>query len=68
MFVDMLNHPNFSRYDLSSLQYAVMGGSLCPPELIKNVQQKMGIKSFAVSFWFTRERIRELNRVILDFL
>ncbi|GAB6020347.1 hypothetical protein CHUAL_003059 [Chamberlinius hualienensis] len=34
IFIDMLNHPNSSKVDLSLLKKARMGGSLCPPPLL----------------------------------
>ncbi|OWA51425.1 Acyl-CoA synthetase family member 2, mitochondrial [Hypsibius exemplaris] len=57
MFSDMLNHPNFDLYDLSSLRYGVMGGSPCPPGLVKDVQQKMGIRGFTCGYGSTEQSL-----------
>jgi len=41
MFIAELEHPEFKRFDLSSLRAAVMGGSPCPVELMKRVRSDM---------------------------
>lgn len=48
MYKDMVHHPNRSKYDLSSLKCGIMGGSPCPPELVKMVHEELGIKEFCV--------------------
>lgn len=40
----MLDHPNFSKYDLSSFRGTVLGGMLVNRELIEDMQLKMGLK------------------------
>ena len=41
MFIAMLNHPMFSLFDMSTLRTGIMAGSLCPEELMKEVNEKM---------------------------
>jgi fatty-acyl-CoA synthase len=41
MYVAELGHPDFDRFDLSSLQKGVMSGAPCPVELMKRVAQRM---------------------------
>lgn len=41
MFIAELNHPMFSMFDLTSLRTGIMAGSLCPVELMKQVEEKM---------------------------
>ncbi len=41
MFIAELNHPMFSLFDMSSLRTGIMAGSLCPIELMKQVNEKM---------------------------
>jgi fatty-acyl-CoA synthase len=41
MFIAELNHPMFNMFDLTSLRTGVMAGSLCPVELMKQVNEKM---------------------------
>jgi len=40
--VRMVNHPRFSKYDLSSLRYFVYSGAACPPALARKVEEAMG--------------------------
>lgn len=44
MFVDMVNHPDFASFDLSSLRTGIMAGSPCPAALMKRVIEDMGAK------------------------
>ena len=41
MYINILNHPMFNLFDLSSLHVGVMAGSLCPVPLMKEVEEKM---------------------------
>ncbi|GAV03021.1 hypothetical protein RvY_13510 [Ramazzottius varieornatus] len=40
MFGEILNHPNFDQYDVSSIKGAGLGGSPCPPVLIRECIKK----------------------------
>ena len=48
MFIAELNHPMFSMFDLTSLRTGIMAGSLCPVELMKQVEQKMHMRVTSV--------------------
>lgn len=48
MFIAELNHPMFDMFDMSSLRTGIMAGSLCPVELMKQVQEKMYMKVTSV--------------------
>ncbi len=48
MFIAELNHPMFSMFDMSSLRTGIMAGSLCPIELMKEVQEKMFMRITSV--------------------
>ncbi|XP_022246813.1 acyl-CoA synthetase family member 2, mitochondrial-like [Limulus polyphemus] len=50
MFIDIVNHPDVDKFDLTSLQGALVGASPCPVELWKEIEQKMGITTIFVSF------------------
>ena len=41
MFIAELNHPMFEVFDMSSLRTGIMAGSLCPIELMRQVNEKM---------------------------
>ena len=49
MFIDMLNHPNFSQYDMSSLSTGIMAGSPCPIETMKQTRARMNMSDVCVS-------------------
>ena len=48
MFIAELNHPMFSMFDLTSLRTGIMAGSLCPIELMKEVDEKMHMRVTSV--------------------
>lgn len=48
MFIAELHHPMFSIFDLSSLRTGIMAGSLCPIELMREVETKMFMKVTSV--------------------
>ena len=39
MFIAELHHPMFDMFDMSSLRTGIMAGSLCPVELMKQVER-----------------------------
>ncbi|HET6971756.1 MAG TPA: AMP-binding protein [Phenylobacterium sp.] len=41
MFIAMLSHPEFGRFDLTSLRTGAMGGSPCPIEVMRQVVGRM---------------------------
>ncbi|XP_041358903.1 medium-chain acyl-CoA ligase ACSF2, mitochondrial-like [Gigantopelta aegis] len=53
MFIDMLNHPSFNKYNLSSLYTGIMAGSPCPREVMKDVNNKMHMKGVTVCYGTT---------------
>jgi fatty-acyl-CoA synthase len=50
MFIAQLEHPEFHRFDLSSLRTALMGGSLCPVELMKRVISEMNCSNLSIVY------------------
>ena len=48
MFIAELHHPMFDMFDMSSLRTGIMAGSLCPVELMKQVEEKMYMKVTSV--------------------
>jgi fatty-acyl-CoA synthase len=53
MFIAELNHPDFARYDLSSLRTGIMAGSPCPVEVMKQVQARMHMHEVAIAYGMT---------------
>ena len=50
MFIAQLQHPEFARFDLSSLRAAMMGGAPCPVELLKQVNSLMHCRDVCVIY------------------
>lgn len=53
MFISELTHPEFDRFDLSSLRTGVMAGSPCPIEIMKQVQSKMNMTEVSICYGMT---------------
>uniref|UniRef100_A0A8C9JMT0 Medium-chain acyl-CoA ligase ACSF2, mitochondrial n=1 Tax=Panthera tigris altaica TaxID=74533 RepID=A0A8C9JMT0_PANTA len=53
MFVDILNQPDFSSYDISSMCGGVIAGSPAPPELIRAIIDKLNMKELVVAYGTT---------------
>nr|XP_006815592.1 PREDICTED: acyl-CoA synthetase family member 2, mitochondrial-like [Saccoglossus kowalevskii] len=53
MFIDLLHHPHFDKYDMSSLFTGIMGGSPCPIETMKQVITKMNMKEVTICYGLT---------------
>jgi fatty-acyl-CoA synthase len=53
MFIAQLGHERFSEFDLSSLRTGIMAGSPCPIEVMKRVNDEMGIRQIGIAFGMT---------------
>ncbi|MBT8253341.1 MAG: AMP-binding protein, partial [Bacteroidia bacterium] len=53
MFIAELEHPDFDKFDLSSLRTGVMAGSPCPIEVMKKVQSVMHMTDVQVGYGMT---------------
>lgn len=53
MFRAELNHPHFDEFDLSTLRTGVMAGSPCPVDLMKAVEEKMGVSEITIAYGLT---------------
>ncbi|KAG0305259.1 Fatty-acid-CoA ligase [Dissophora globulifera] len=53
MLLEVMNHPNFAKYDLSSLRTGIAAGSPVPIEVMKNVQTMMNMKEITISYGMT---------------
>ncbi|XP_043944974.1 medium-chain acyl-CoA ligase ACSF2, mitochondrial-like [Protopterus annectens] len=47
MYIDMLSQPDFSKYDLSSLETGIIGASPVPKEIFKRIMTEMHCKELA---------------------
>jgi fatty-acyl-CoA synthase len=50
MYVAELEHPEFGRFDLSSLRKGVMSGAPCPIELMKRVGERMHMERMTIPY------------------
>jgi fatty-acyl-CoA synthase len=50
MYVSELGHPEFARFDLTSLQKGVMSGAPCPVELMKRVAERMHMDRLVIPY------------------
>ena len=50
MFIAELEHPDFARYDLSSLRTGIMAGSPCPIEVMKRVIKDMHCGEITIAY------------------
>jgi fatty-acyl-CoA synthase len=53
MFIAMLDHPEFGRFDLSSLRTGIMAGAPCPVEVMKRVNQAMHMEQVTIAYGMT---------------
>jgi len=50
MFIAELEHPEFSRFDLSSLRTGVMAGAPCPIEVMRRVVERMHCREITIVY------------------
>jgi fatty-acyl-CoA synthase len=50
MFIAELEHPDFSKHDLSSLRTGIMAGAPCPPPLMKRVMEDMNCREILIGY------------------
>jgi fatty-acyl-CoA synthase len=53
MFIAMQNHPDFADYDLSSLRTGIMGGAICPVDVMKRCIDDMHMAEVAIAYGMT---------------
>ena len=53
MFIGELDHPDFSKFDFSTLRTGIMAGSPCPVEVMKKVQSLMNMKQVTICYGMT---------------
>ncbi len=53
MFISMLDHPEFTRFDLSRLRTGIMAGSPCPVEVMKRVVAQMHMAEVTIAYGMT---------------
>ena len=53
MFIAILGHPQFARFDLTSLRTGIMAGSPCPTEVMKQVVAEMHMEGVTIAYGMT---------------
>ena len=53
MFIAQMDHPDFGRFDLSSLRTGMMAGSPCPIEVMKRAVDRMHLREITIGYGMT---------------
>ncbi|WP_227430636.1 AMP-binding protein [Psychrobacter sp. I-STPA6b] len=53
MFIAELDHPDFAKYDLSTLRTGIMAGSSCPIEVMRRVINEMHMNEVTIAYGMT---------------
>jgi fatty-acyl-CoA synthase len=53
MFIAELGHPEFARFDFTTLRTGIMAGSPCPIEVMRQVQAKMHMSEVTIAYGMT---------------
>ena len=58
-----MEHPEFARFDLTSLRTGVMAGLACPIELMRHVVERMHMPEITIVYEFENEWHKILERI-----
>lgn len=53
MFIAILEHSMFSKFDFSSLRTGIMAGAPCPIKIMRDVMEKMNMKEITICYGLT---------------
>jgi len=53
MFIAEMDHPDFAKFDLSSLRTGIMAGSPCPIEVMKRAVELMHVSEITIAYGMT---------------
>jgi fatty-acyl-CoA synthase len=53
MFIAELDHPEFAKFDLSSLRTGIMAGAPCPIEVMRKVNEQMNMRDITIAYGMT---------------
>jgi len=68
MFITMLDHPEFERFDFSSLRTGIMAGAPCPIEVMKRVNQAMHMDQVTIAYGMTETSPVSFQSSVADSL
>jgi fatty-acyl-CoA synthase len=66
MFIAELEHPDFDRFDLSSLRTGLMAGAPCPIEIMTKVMTCMNMRDIGVAYGMTETSPVSFQSAITD--
>jgi len=68
MFIAVLEHPMFSKFDFSSLRTGIMAGSNCPIHVMEQVIEKMNMRDITICYGLTEASpVMTYTRIDDDF-
>jgi fatty-acyl-CoA synthase len=53
MFIAQMDHPDFAKYDISSLRTGIMAGSPCPIEVMRRAMDRMHLTQITIAYGMT---------------
>jgi acyl-CoA synthetase (AMP-forming)/AMP-acid ligase II len=53
ILIDLINHPDRTKYDLSALQNILLGAATVPPDLIHKAKTNMKIENMIIGYGMT---------------
>ncbi len=53
MFIAEMEHPDFARFDLTTLRTGIMAGAPCPVEVMKAVMERMNMRDITIAYGMT---------------
>ncbi|WP_371135759.1 AMP-binding protein [Bradyrhizobium sp.] len=53
MFIAELDHPDFAKFDLTSLRTGIMAGAPCPIEVMRRVNEAMNMRDVTIAYGMT---------------
>jgi fatty-acyl-CoA synthase len=68
MFIAILDHPAFARFDLGSLRTGIMAGAPCPVEVMKRVNQAMHMEQITIAYGMTETSPVSFQSSVADSL
>src|SRR5882757_6018598 len=68
MFIAELAHPEFDRFDLSSLRTGLMGGAPCPIVVMRQVVEKMHMTDVGIAYGMTETSPVSFQSTVTDSL
>ena len=66
MFIAEMEHPEFSRFNLSSLRTGIMAGAPCPIEVMRRVISQMSLREITIAYGMTETSPVSFQTAIAD--